>query len=128
MKSKLSLAGRGGLYADSMSVGLLPAMSRFLYITAAALLLFTLIAFGMTFAGSAYQPDLPVGGSLWKTTGMFSLLGALLAAFLGVLTRMFEQVGRRNAARGGGRVIEFPGKAGRTAGQEKYSPRDRREQ
>ena len=102
-------------------------MSRFLYITAAALLLFSAVAFAMTFSVSSYQPDLPAGGSLWKTTSLFLLLGALIAAFFGILTRMFEQVGRRNEERRlreGGTVIEFPGKSGRPHGQEKYSPRD----
>jgi len=100
-------------------------MSRNLYIAAAALLFCSLVAFAMTFATSAYQPGLPVNGTLWKTASLLALLGGLIAALFGVLTAMFEQVARRDEhrrQRDGGRVIEFP--AGR-AGQEKYSPRDR---
>jgi hypothetical protein len=98
-------------------------MSRYLYITAGVLLILAAIAFGMTFAFDTYQPGLPAGGSLWRTTSLFLMVGALVTAFFAVLRAMFEQVARRNAARrGGGSVIEFPGKAGR--GQEKYSPRD----
>ena len=103
-------------------------MSRYLYITAGALVLCSAIAFGMTFTSSAYQPDLPASGGLWKTTSLFLLLGSLIAAFVGVLSALYEQVGRRRAERReGGSVIEFPGKSGRAPGQEKYSPRDRRE-
>jgi predicted outer membrane lipoprotein len=32
---------------------------------------------------------------LWKTTGLFLLLGGLIVALLGVMTAMFEQVDRR---------------------------------
>ena len=98
-------------------------MSRYLYITAGVLLLLAGIAFGMTFAFDSSQPGLPAGGSLWKTTSLFLLLGSLITAVFAVLRAMYEQVARRNAARHkGGSVIEFPGKTGR--GQEKYSPRD----
>ncbi|HEY0797124.1 MAG TPA: hypothetical protein VGD64_15230 [Acidisarcina sp.] len=98
-------------------------MSRYLYITAGVLLILAAISFGMTFAVDAYQPGLPAGGSLWKTTSLFLVVGALISSFFAVLRAMFEQVARRNEARRGvGTVIEFPGKAGR--GQEKYSPRD----
>jgi uncharacterized membrane protein len=98
-------------------------MSRYLYITAGTLLLLAGIAFGMTFAFDTYQPGLPTGGSLWKTTSLFLLLGSLITAVFAVLRAMYEQVARRNEARHkGGSVIEFPGRAGR--GQERYSPRD----
>ncbi len=74
-------------------------MSRNLYILAATLLLFSLISCGMLATVSANQPDLPGNGSLWKTTGLFLFLGALAAAFGGVMLAMFEQVERRNADR-----------------------------
>jgi len=101
-------------------------MSRYLYISAAVLLVLALVAFGLTFTTSHYQPGLPASGSLWKTSGLFLIAGSLIVTLLGVMTAMFEQVGRRNRQRrrDAGSIIEFPGKGGRT-GQEKYSPRDR---
>ena len=45
------------------------------------------------------QPGLPGNGSLWRTTALFLFLGAVVAAFAGVMTAMFEQVERRNRER-----------------------------
>ncbi len=73
-------------------------MSRNLYILAATLLLFSLVSCGMMFTESALQPGLPGNGSLWKTTSLFLFLGAVVAAFGGVMTALFEQVERRNEA------------------------------
>jgi hypothetical protein len=74
-------------------------MSRNLYILAASLLLFSLISCGMSMVPSSAQPGLPGTGSLWKTMGLFLFLGAVLSAFAGVMTAMFEQVERRNERR-----------------------------
>ena len=74
-------------------------MSRNLYILAATLLLFSLISCAMLGSVSSAQPDLPGNGSLWKTTGLFLFLGAVVAAFAGVMLAMFEQVERRNEER-----------------------------
>jgi len=74
-------------------------MSRNLYILAATLLLFSLISCAMLGSVSATQPDLPGNGSLWKTTSLFLFLGAVVVAFAGVMTAMFEQVERRNEER-----------------------------
>jgi len=74
-------------------------MSRNLYILAATLLLFSLISCAMLGSVSSTQPDLPGNGSLWKTTSLFLFLGAVVAAFAGVMTAMFEQVERRNEER-----------------------------
>ncbi len=74
-------------------------MSRNLYILAATLLLFSLISCAMLGSVSATQPNLPGNGSLWKTTSLFLFLGAVISAFAGVMTAMFEQVERRNAER-----------------------------
>jgi hypothetical protein len=70
-------------------------MARNLYILAATLLLFALVSCGMTLLSPTLQPGLPGNGSLWKTTGLFLLLGGLIVALLGVMTAMFEQVDRR---------------------------------
>jgi hypothetical protein len=74
-------------------------MSRNLYILAATLLLFSIVSCAMVATVGANQPGLPGNGSLWKTTGLFLLVGALVAAFGGVMTAMFEQVERRNEER-----------------------------
>ena len=70
-------------------------MSRNLYILGATLFVFALISFGMTFTTGPYQIGLPGTGSLWKTVGLFLLLGSLFSVFAGVMTHMFEQVERR---------------------------------
>ncbi|MFY9939882.1 MAG: hypothetical protein WAK33_23560 [Silvibacterium sp.] len=70
-------------------------MARNLYILAATLLLFALVSCGMTLLSPTLQPGLPGNGSLWKTTGLFLLLGGLIVGLLGVMTAMFEQVDRR---------------------------------
>ncbi len=74
-------------------------MSRNFFVLAATLLLFSLISCAMVATASAGQPGLPGNASLWKTTGLFLFVGALLAAFAGVMTAMFEQVDRRNEER-----------------------------
>lgn len=74
-------------------------MSRNLYILAATLLLFSLVSCAMVATESAYQPNLPGNGSLWKTTGLFLFLGAVVAAFAATMTAMYEQVDRRNEER-----------------------------
>ncbi len=74
-------------------------MSRNFYILAATLMLFSLVSCGMMFTENALQPGLPGNGSLWKTTSLFLFTGAVLAAFIGVMTALFEQVERRNQSR-----------------------------
>ena len=74
-------------------------MSRNLFVLAATLAFFSLISCGMSLVPSQTQPGLPGNGSLWKTMGLFLFLGALLSAFGGAMTAMFEQVERRNQER-----------------------------
>lgn len=74
-------------------------MSRNLYVLAATLLLFSLVSCGMMFTENVMQPGLQGNGSLWKTTSLFLFLGAVVSAFGGVMTALFEQVERRNDAR-----------------------------
>jgi len=71
-------------------------MSRNFYILAATLMLFTLIAGGMSLVPSSFQPGLPANGSLWRTVALFLLLLALVSAFIGVMSHLFEQVDRRS--------------------------------
>lgn len=71
-------------------------MSRNFYILAASLGLFALISGGMALIPSSFQPGLPANGTLWRTIAIFFLLCALIAALIGVLSNLFEQVDRRN--------------------------------
>jgi hypothetical protein len=70
-------------------------MSRNFYILAGTLLLFALLSGGMSLVPSDFQPGLPANASLWRTVAMFLLLFGLLAAFVGVMSHLFEQVDRR---------------------------------
>jgi uncharacterized membrane protein len=74
-------------------------MSRNLYILGTTLFVFAVICFGLMFTTGPYQIGLPGNGSLWKTIGLFLLLGSLIAVFAGVMTHMFEQVQRRELER-----------------------------
>ena len=71
-------------------------MSRNFYTLAATLLLFALISGGMALVPSSFQPGLPTNASLWRTLGMFLLLFGLIAAFIGVMSQLFEQVDRHS--------------------------------
>ncbi len=71
-------------------------MSRNFYILAASLLLFALISAGMALVPSSFQPGLPANASLWRTLAMFLLLFGLIAALIGVMSHLFEQVDRHS--------------------------------
>jgi FtsH-binding integral membrane protein len=71
-------------------------MSRNFYILAASLLLFALVSGGMSLVPSDFQPGLPANASLWRTVAMFLLLFGLLAALVGIMSHLFEQVDRRS--------------------------------
>jgi len=70
-------------------------MSRNFYILAATLAFFALLSAAMTLVPSSFQPGLPANGSLWRTVSMFLLLFGLIAALIGVMSHLFEQVDRR---------------------------------
>ena len=115
-------------------------MSRNLYILAGTLIFFALVSFGLMWMPSGYQPGLPGNGSLWKTSGLFLMLGGLVVALAASLTAMFEQLERRAEERrrrgesaSRGKLREFPARGSRpdhtpphSPGQDKYSPRDLR--
>jgi hypothetical protein len=75
-----------------------PGMSRNFYILAGSLLLFGLLAGGMSLVPSSFQPGLPANASLWRMISFSFLLGGLVVAFIGVMTNLFEQVDRRTRA------------------------------
>jgi hypothetical protein len=49
----------------------------------------------MALVPSSFQPGLPANASLWRTVALFLLLFGLLAALIGVMSHLFEQVDRR---------------------------------
>jgi uncharacterized protein involved in response to NO len=67
-------------------------MGRSLYILAAALTVFAMISFGVSYTGVAQSPG---DASLWRTMGLVFLVIALVVALGGVLTALFEQAERR---------------------------------
>jgi hypothetical protein len=69
-------------------------MSRNFYILSGSLLLFALLAGGMSLVPSNFQPGLPANASLWRTVAMVLLLSGLLSALVGVFSHLFEQVDR----------------------------------
>jgi hypothetical protein len=71
-------------------------MSRNFYILAATFGLFALLSTGMSFVPANFQPGLPANASMWRTIALFLSLAALAAAFIGVMTNLFEQVDRRS--------------------------------
>lgn len=72
------------------------SMSRNFYILAGSFLLFALLAGGMTLIPSNFQPGLPANGTLWRTIALLFLVLALVSAFIGVMTNLFEQVDRHS--------------------------------
>jgi hypothetical protein len=71
-------------------------MSRNFYILATTLAFFALVSAGMSLVPSSFQPGLPANASLWRTVALVLLLFGLAAALIGVLSHLFEQVGRRS--------------------------------
>lgn len=71
-------------------------MSRNFYILAASLVFFAIVSGGMSLVPSDFQPGLPANASLWRTVAMFLMLFGLLAALIGVMSHLFEQVDRRS--------------------------------
>jgi uncharacterized membrane protein len=71
-------------------------MSRNFYILAASLVLFALVSVGLSLVPSSFQPGLPANASLWRTVAMFLMLFGLVAALIGVMSHLFEQVERRS--------------------------------
>jgi hypothetical protein len=71
-------------------------MSRNFYILGAVLIFFAILSGGMSLVPSTFQPGLPANGTLWRTVGLFLLLGGLLSELIGVMSNLFEQVDRRS--------------------------------
>jgi hypothetical protein len=70
-------------------------MGRNLYILAATLLLFSLVAFGLSLSNIAQQPGSPGDAALWRTMGIAFFVLSMLIALAGILSTLFEQAERR---------------------------------
>ena len=71
-------------------------MSRNLYILSAALILFALASFGMSWVHISNQPGLPGVAQMWRTMALTLFLLSVLSCLCGTLTGLFEQVSRRH--------------------------------
>ncbi len=72
---------------------------RNLYILAGTLGFFAAVCFVLAFTGVAHEPGAPADSVLWRTMGLFLLVGSLIAALMAVLQTMFEQTERRDIER-----------------------------
>ena len=70
-------------------------MGRNLYILAATLFFFSLVALGVSFSNIAQQPGSPGDVALWRTMSIAFFLLSLLITLAGVLSTLFEQAERR---------------------------------
>ncbi len=70
-------------------------MGRNLYILAGTLMLFALVAFGLSFSNVAQQPGSPGDASLWRTMGFGFVVVSLIIALAGMLSSLLEQAERR---------------------------------
>ena len=74
-------------------------MSRNLYILSAALVLFALASFGMSWTHASNEPGLPGEAQMWRTMALILFLLGALSCFIGTVTNMFEQASRRHEER-----------------------------
>ena len=70
-------------------------MGRNLYILAGTLLVFAIIAFGVSYTNVAQQPGSPGDVALWRTMGLALFVVSLVVALAAVLSSLFEQAERR---------------------------------
>ena len=71
------------------------SMSRNLYILSAALVLFALASFGMSWIHGSNEPGLPGVAQMWRTMALGLFLLGALSCLVGTLTNLFEQASRR---------------------------------
>ena len=70
-------------------------MGRNLYILAATLFFFCLVALVLSFTNIAQQPGSPGDMMLWRTMGIAFFILALVATLGGMLSHLFGQAERR---------------------------------
>lgn len=71
-------------------------MSRNFYILAAVFGLFAILSGIMSLVPSSFQPGLPANASLWRTGALILLFAGLVAALIGIMSHLFEQVDRHS--------------------------------
>lgn len=73
--------------------------SRSLYYLGATLGFFAVVCYVLAFTGILQEPGAPSESPLWRTIGIFLVLGALVCVFFATMQKMFEQAERRHAER-----------------------------
>jgi len=74
-------------------------MSRNLYILSAALVVFSLVSFGMSWTHASNEPGLPGEAQMWRTMALLLFLLGTVSCLIGTITHMFEQASRRHEER-----------------------------
>ncbi|HZY61242.1 MAG TPA: hypothetical protein VFE38_01870 [Edaphobacter sp.] len=69
-------------------------MGRNLYILAGTLLVFAIIAFGVSYTNVAHQPGSPGDTSLWRTMGLALFFISMVVSLAAILSSLFEQAER----------------------------------
>ena len=75
------------------------SMSRNLYLLSAALIVFALASFGMSWTHASSQPGLPGVAQMWRMIALGLFVMGTLACLGGTLTNLFEQASRRHEER-----------------------------
>jgi hypothetical protein len=74
-------------------------MSRNLYLLSAALIVFALASFGMSWTHGANEPGLPGEAQMWRMMALALFVMGAVACFSGTVTNLFEQASRRHEER-----------------------------
>lgn len=74
-------------------------MSRNLYLLSAALLVFAMASFVMSWTHGANEPGLPGEAQMWRMMALALFVLGMLACLSGTVTNLFEQASRRHDER-----------------------------
>lgn len=74
-------------------------MSRNLYLLSAALVVFALASFGMSWAHISNEPGLPGVAQMWRMLAFALFVLSAISCVSGTLTNLFEQASRRHDER-----------------------------
>jgi len=70
-------------------------MSRNLYLLSAALIIFALASFGMSWTHFSNEPGLPGVAQMWRMIALTLFVLGALACLSGTVANLFEQASRR---------------------------------